>query len=479
MPIPGVDVSIRDSAPARSAPTDTGVAFIAGLTEKGKLAPILITSMSDYDRVLGSRVSYGLLYDWLDTFFREGGSRAYVSRVVGPTPVHAGITLNDAGAAATLRVEANSPGEWGNSLNVQVTAGGAGGTFVLIITHDVLGVLETSPDLVDKAAAFMWAVNSNWIRLVDQASLNDPAVVASQNLAGGLDDRAAITDTQWQNAIDRFTKDLGPGQLAAPGQTTTVRYTALKTHAKNNRRVALLDAADTPTKATLTTAANSNRTDGRHAGYFWPWVLVPGITANPATPRAIPPSAVIAGIIARNDPAFSPARPAAGDDGISRYAIGLTQVQFTDTDRQDLNNSGVNVIREMYQTFRNYGWRSLADPVLDQNWVNLGYARGLMAIANEADIIGETFIFELLDGQRRTINRFGAALTGMLIPYWVDGTLYGETPDQAFFVDVGTSVNTIETIADFELRAAISVKLSPYAEHVVIEIVKKLITEEV
>jgi hypothetical protein len=49
------------------------------------------------------------------------------------------------------------------------------------------------------------------------ASANNPAVVAAGALAGGADDRANITDTQRQAALDAITPDLGPGQVAMPG----------------------------------------------------------------------------------------------------------------------------------------------------------------------------------------------------------------------------------------------------------------------
>jgi phage tail sheath protein FI len=100
-----------------------------------------------------------------------------------------------------------------------------------------------------------------------------------------------------------------------------------------------------------------------------------------------------------------------------------------------------------------------------------------MEIAAFADEIGETFMFEEIDGQGRTVNAFGAALTSMLLPYWEIGSLYGATADQAFFVDVGPSVNTPTTIQNRELRAAISVRPSPFAEMITIEIVKQQITD--
>src|SRR6476620_9461769 len=193
---PGTQITIRDTPPSRSVPTDTGVWFVAGMTEKGPNdRPVLVRSLAEYVANFGARVSYGVLYDALDTFFHEGGNRAYVSRVVGPAPVVATATLNDGAAAPTLIVKAKDSGIWGNSLNVAVVAGDVGGEFKLVITDDVLGALETSPSLVDKAAAIAWSASSAYVNVFDGGvSVLDPAIVAAVSLGTGTDDHANASD---------------------------------------------------------------------------------------------------------------------------------------------------------------------------------------------------------------------------------------------------------------------------------------------
>jgi hypothetical protein len=60
----------------------------------------------------------------------------------------------------------------------------------------------------------------------------------------------------------------------------------------------------------------------------------------------------------------------------------------------------------------------------------------------------------------------------MLLAFYNEGSLYGTTPQEAYSVDVGSSVNTPTTIANGELHAVLSVRMSPDAEWVVIEVVK-------
>src|SRR5262245_13379189 len=136
MPAPGVTVAYRDFPVPSSLPTDSGVGFMAVLAEKGPIvAPTLIRSLDEYGTTsansastkFGTRTGFTVGYDAVDEFFRFGGERLYVTRVLGASPVTAFFMLQDSVPANTLKVEASSPGTWGNSLNVQVLAGDQAG----------------------------------------------------------------------------------------------------------------------------------------------------------------------------------------------------------------------------------------------------------------------------------------------------------------------------------------------------------------
>jgi hypothetical protein len=478
---PGTQLVQRETAPPRSAPADTSTWFVAGLSEKGPAAPVLITSMARFTRIFGSRQAYSLLYDAAETFFREGGSRLYVSRVIGPAPVLAAASLYDAAGSTAgdiaLAVKAASYGDWGNALNIEVVAGGVGGTFVLVVSHDTAGELERSGDLVDRAAAVAWAESSEYVDITLGASAEDPRAQGPTSLTGGTDDHASAVDAQWAAALARFGADLGPGQVSMPGRTTAQAHADTIAHAVLRKRVALLDAADTATVGTLTAAAEADRTNGRYASLWAPWAIIPGIVAG--TTRTVPYSAVQAGLIARSDARFSANVPAAGDNGQARFAIDLSQPAWTDAERDTLNDAGVNVARLINGTVRTYGYRSLADPDDDPNWAQFSGARLNMAIFAKADAIAERYVFAQLDGKRQKIGEFGGAVVGELLPFYAVGALYGETPEEAFNVDVGDQVNTLETIAEGELHAVIAYRPSPFGETVIIEIVKIPTTEAV
>jgi hypothetical protein len=157
--------------------------------------------------------------------------------------------------------------------------------------------------------------------------------------------------------------------------------------------------------------------------------------------------------------------------------IDLSQQPVTDTVRGQLNTGGVNVIREMFGGVRNYGWRSLVDPIAESDWVNFGCARLYMGIASNAQNIAEGFMFSKIDGAGHTLAGLNGALTGMLQDYYNNGDLFGESATDAFMVDTGSQVNTPTTIANHEIHAVLYVRMSEFAEMVAIEIYKKPLQE--
>lgn len=477
MTLPGTEVISRDTQTSASSEIDTSTAFFVGMAERGPAdKAALVRSNAEAAVVLGDVVAYGTLRDSLEVFFREGGSRAYIGRVVGPNPTKASVSVTrNGGGGNTVTVTAQNPGVSYDDLDFVVAAGSTGGLFTVSVT-DSGTVVESSGDLADIPELLAWAANSDYIDIADLGSGLDPAV-GTYSLSGGADDNANATDTEWQAALDLLTRDLGPGQVAAPGRTTTAIHNALLTHAEERVRWALLDYPDTHTTGTLEALRSALSASGRygmHAGA--PWPVVPGEAVG--TYRTIPPSAVTAGLIARSESEGNdPSVPAAGDNGRSQFAVRLSQDPWTDADREDLNNAGVNVylIRDGVVTL--YGYRSLANPNTQAGLIQASAGRVMMALSAEAQEVAERFVFDRIDGKGKTMAAFAGALGAICLDFYDDGALYGATPAEAYRVDTGPGVNPVEDLANGILRAVIAVKVSPFAERVIIEITKVANTE--
>jgi phage tail sheath protein FI len=359
-------------------------------------------------------------------------------------------------------------------MKVQVTSPSAG--LFQIILSNADGTLETSPEFTLKQDAIDWSNMSDYVNVTSAGpSVLDPAVLAATALSAGADDAANALDTHWVAALAKLSIELGAGQVSAPGRTSSVLQKALLQHAYDMNRVAILDSAyaATPNKASLLAQADGLRDDpnARYGALFAPWAEVPGIVSG--TLRLVPYSAVQAALMARMPNANV---PAAGKNGESRYAIGVVG-GFTDPEREELNEGGVDIAREMFGGVRTYGYRTLADPAKLKGWIGLNNVRLVMEIKAKSYAIAEDFTFHQIDGEGIVFEKFAGQLTGMLVPYYESGALYGTAADEAFFVDVGNAVNTAETIANGEIRAVIYIKTSPFAELVTIDIVKQQITE--
>lgn len=475
--MPGTLIRERTQRVARTLPTDTGVWFLAGFAEKGRSDTVhRIRNMAEFSTYVGARTTYSLVYDMADAFFGEGGSEMRFSRVFGPAPVTASATFQDAGAATVFTAFASSEGDWGNLLNVAIEAGDAGGEFKIRITHDTdTSINELSPSFVDAATAITAYSEHALIRLVAGASALDPVVVAAKSLASGTDDRANATDATWLAALTRMSKDLGPGQVSYAGRTTSVAQGQLMDHAANNTRVALLDFADTTSKATLIAAVASIRahTNARFGAAFAPWVEIPALITG-GSGRSIPPSAVVAGAIARNDSqGRSPNEPSAGDLGIVSYMNKL-RANFNDVDANDLNTVNVNLIRDKYGQFKIYGYRTGAIKESNPLHWQFGNQRLYMAISALANNILERFVLRQIDGRKLVFKELEGQLAGMLGGFFERGSLFGQTPDEAFFVDTDT-VNTTQTITNGEIHASIELTMSPMGETVILDIVRRAV----
>jgi phage tail sheath protein FI len=469
---PGVVVKLSEIPSQQALASDTGQWFTSGLADRGPVVPTPIMSQNQFVDVFGDRQTYSPLYDAVEVFFREGGESAIITRIVGPAATTGFKNLVDNAAAVSLVANAIGPGAWSANYKVAVLTGTDPGTFIIQVTDINNVVLEDSGNLPSQNAAYAWALNSSYIRIALGASALNPAPAAAAVLSAGNDDRNNITDAQWQAALDKLTTDFGIGQVSQPGRTSSTAYGQLLAHAASYSRCALLDLVDSSNPATLISSVST--LNSRVSAAYGPWVVVPGLTVG--TNRVVPPCSLVAGLIARNDPVNGPNSPAAGNDGISRFAVGVSQPGYKDVDRESLNNAGCNIIRYMSGTVKVYGWRSLADPVSDSSWLDFGNGRLYMGLVSELNNVGENFMFDEIDGQDgQTIGAFHDSLVAVMLGHYNNGELFGNTAEDAFTVDTGHQVNTPETIANLELHAIVNVKMAPFAEYIEILVVKQRI----
>lgn len=478
MTTPGTQIVSRAAPPSRGGAAQTGTWHVAAFAQRGPTdSPRLLRNLSDYDKHFGGRESYGQR-DAIEAHFRNGGVAVNFIRIVGPAATKATVTLDDAQGVPVASLGVDAVGEGASTLSVDVDAASDGRFTLAVYEGDTL--LEISPPLETPADAVSWSENSPYIR-VRALGANVPAATANPvALAGGDDDRAAVTDTHRIEAINRIPKGDGPGQVSIPGATTAEAHAGLEAHAEANNRFAIKDAPNSSDEATLIAAADASRAlttpeQQSHGFLVEGWHLIPGLV--PGTTRTVPPSAVVSALMARQDAATgNPNEPAAGVAGIPSFSLGVTRPNWSDDARGRLNDAGVNVFHEKSGTQRLYGYRTGVEEYGSAGaWLSASNARLRMAIQAQADELAEPFVFAQIT--KAKIAEYNGVLTGMLLGWYNLGALFGDSPQEAFVVDTGPTVNTVERIAARQLSAVMGTRMSEFAEVVYMEFVKIPVTE--
>ena len=95
--MPGVVVTTA----VRTGPNATNVApastfFVAGVSERGTTtAAKLVTSLAEFEALYGGYIAAGTLHQQVQTFFEEGGARAYIGRVTGASATAGALVIKD------------------------------------------------------------------------------------------------------------------------------------------------------------------------------------------------------------------------------------------------------------------------------------------------------------------------------------------------------------------------------------------------
>jgi phage tail sheath protein FI len=208
---------------------------------------------------------------------------------------------------------------------------------------------------------------------------------------------------------------------------------------------------------------------------FGTWVNYPGDAKGQI--NTIPFGGMEMGLIAKVDRMNDASLVAAGANAISKRALGLAQ-NYSDADRFALNAAGVSLGRYLYKNVRTYGYRTVAGPN-ETNWLFFQESRVIMNIAHAVQAQVEEYVFNSVDGRQTLFTRIKNACTGVLIPFFQAGALFGATPDQSFRVVCDARNNTDETIAAGEVHVTLYLRTSKVAEWIKVNIIKVPTDQEV
>jgi phage tail sheath protein FI len=489
---PGVYVEELEAAARPIEGVGTAVAAFVGLTADGPFQePTLVTNWSQFTTTFGEPVPGSYLGQSVYGYFLNGGGQAYIVRIGGPNagangPARPRAELSaaaDGGQAAYVAtaISADAP-----SVSVEVTdppEGAAEETFRVVVRagdqEEVFEPVSTKRGrtnvvtVVNATSKLIKLEEARGATIADRrpgngtVSLSLPAptsvVPRPDDYVGDTRDRTGFGGLE---AIDGITMVCVPDLMAAYQSGAIDRdgvqavQTALIAHCElMGDRLAIIDPLpDLNPQQARDWRVTETGYDSKFAALYYPWIKVFDPVDGAA--KAIPPSGHLAGVWARNDATRGVHKAPANE--VIRGIIGLAGA-VTRGEHDLLNPVGVNCIRAFPgRGIRVWGARTLSS---DPSWRYINVRRLYNYVESSLRNGTQWVVFEPND--KDLWERLIRTIRSFLFRVWLDGGLFGENVDQAFYVKCDDETNPSETIEAGELVCEIGMAVVKPAEFVV------------
>ena len=498
---PGVYIEELPSAVHTITGVATSIAAFVGWADQGSTTQAtLVESWSDYQTQFGGLDSRTLLGYAVNQFFANGGSQAYIVRLVYKDAATAFSTFKIGG----MVVYAVNPGAWGNNIAVTVTLNPSDNTrFSILVqmlstTGGSAVTLENFVNLSfnqnDPQGNYVVTVidsESSYITFIDPASpttipgppTGSPAALSQTALKANSGNDGTVlvpNDGKFEPALNVTGSGSGVALLSnvffnllcVPGETTVSAVTALQGFcaSASNRAFYIVDTPSTASYNTLnggpgaiTTAPNA-----ANSALYFPWISAPDPLAG-NRPKMCPPCGFVAGIYAATDASRGVWKAPAGiDAGLT----GINGLQYVLTDQQngDLNTKAINCLRT-FPVYGNIVWGArtlLGNDQVGSQWKYVPIRRFALFLESSLYQGTQWAVFEPNDdalwGQLRM--NIGAFMQGL----FQQGAFQGTTPQQAYFVKCDAENNPQSSIDMGIVNVTVGFAPLYPAEFVVIQI---------
>lgn len=477
--MPGVVVTTAvRTGPSTATVNPSSSYFVVGVAERGPVdSARLISSLADFEIYYGGYDATKTLHQHAQTFFEEGGSQVYVSRVVGASATAGSLTEQG------LTITAANPGSWSSNVDVEAVSVSGGVRIRLYVDEEIVFTSSTV------------ATNGAAVTAVNSSPVASAYVVASTGTAGSALSAFAPTplvagvagadptEAQLLAALDLFGSSFGAGAVAIPGTYTDTGYDGIIAHCVANNRIAILAADDGTSTAAEVISQTSNYIDsieyGEYAAMYFPHVTIPGAGGTTLT---ISPESYVAAKRAVAHNTTGAWSVGAGLNSKANFVNGVS-VAIDKTSGQELDDAQINAIRVIQNSVRIYGARSLSTDNTNFRFTN---SRDMLNfIVAEAEKRLEDLVFAPVDGRRAVFGRVESYLIALLDPLRTAGGLFeafdadGNRIDSGYSVEVTDALNPISQLADGVVRAKVGVRISSISDKIEINIVKSNLTSSV
>ena len=465
---PGVYVEEVASGVRTIAGVATSIGLFIGWTKRGPTdAATRIFSFADYERTYGGLDLDSALGYAVKQFFDNGGSDAYVIRIVRvkTETITTELPVAATGTKDGTTFTATSVGEWAKAYAVkithrtdpddtaeiiarfklEVTLGEDEGAPV-IESFENLSADPADPNFVETA------VNRRSKIITVDAAAAAPGDDTVKLESGDDGKRLEPNDGEFESRVLAQFAETGIAAnldlfnlVCVPGETTAATIQDLQTACAAQRAFLVVDAP----AATDDAAMAEGVTDyvGPKASYsalYFPWVKAPDPLQRGAI-RAFPPCGYVAGIMARTDAQRGVWKAPAGTEAGVSGAVGFDQ-PLNDARNGRLNLLGVNCLRTM-PVYGNLVWgaRTLeGDNNRGSEWKYVPVRR--MALFLEESLFRGTqwVVFEPNDEPLWSQIRLN--IGAFMQTLFRQGAFQGTTPREAYFVKCDRTTTTQDHI---------------------------------
>ena len=498
---PGVYVEEVDKGSKPIEGVGTAVAAFLGVAEKGPIGQAtMIANWTQFVENFGGFIPVAYLAHAVYGYFNNGGGLCFVVRVASeeaaaaPAPsASVELPAKAAGNPVTLRAIAREAG--GDAISVDISDGpdesfnltikrggseekfegltfarGAKNALEVVNKQSTLVTLEevrvagiAAPERLPSPGTYALTIPAS------QALANVQAAISPALYEGDVVERSGLGGLE---AIDQVTMVLAPDVMAAFQAGAIDRdgvkaiQLAMIAHCERmGDRVAIIDPLpELNAQQAYDWRMNEAGYDSKYAAMYYPWIQVSNPTPGAAsTTMLVPPSGHVAGVWARSDGERGVHKAPANE--IIRGVLGVPIV-LTGTEQGVLNPVGVNCIRSFPgRGIRVWGARTLSS---DPSWRYLNVRRLFNYVEKSIFNGTQWVVFEPNDQDlwERVKRDIGAFLKLV----WMQGALFGQSPDQAFYVKCDAENNPLASRDVGQLNVEIGIAPVKPAEFVIIKI---------
>ncbi|GAB4578145.1 MAG: phage tail sheath subtilisin-like domain-containing protein [Anaerolineales bacterium] len=365
---PGVYIEEIPSGVRTITGVATSIAAFGGWTAKGPTDRAqLVLSWADFERHFGGLDARSLLGYSVYHFFANGGTQAYIVRLVADDATAATISID-----GKLVFNAKNPGQWAHAYGIKTKISPFDANRFKLEVVDGKGItVETFENLsmltTDKR--FVQTVINNESMLIQVETVtgtapptNTPPDPTPPPLFAGGNDGTTLNpnDPAFETKLIPASSSGGIfhldrvdlfNLLCIPGESKPEIISALEGFCRDRRAFLIADSDPSATFNTIQNGPNGALTgdDAINAAFYFPWITAP----NPLKenrPDSFPPSGFVAGLYARTDTNRGVWKAPAGTEASLRGVTGVKET-LTDNENGILNPQAINCIR----TFPVYG----------------------------------------------------------------------------------------------------------------------------